>query len=1061
MKTFERLLPTEDEDVKEIVAGILHAQMRSAVAQHRPLMRGTHTKGICVRGSFEVFDLDATIEDPILRERLKRGMFAKPGVYPAVVRFANADTTVAPDFAPDVRAVSFAVELPAGLLPSGCTRHDFTLNAATTFPINDAHSFAILTRILEAGGVWGKLMALTTLSPSELWGLVLVGIRGAPQKRNSVRPYQRFRFWSNTPFRHGPDEAVKYSATASSTNLAHNPPRSENMLQDELVRHLDLDQRMAEFSFAIQFLDSDRMRHHFRKRDDFFWVENASAEWPEDQAPFHTVGRITLTHGSKLTDEECRACYIDVTEHSTPESHPLGSINRARWFAESASRNARLGTSTEGAAVDPTALPSSRTGAPVPAAASQRGTWVGNITVRSLTKAAAILVLVLAGASAALAIGATLYVQSGRGTLPEEHVARVDYPDRGFGAGVDAPDRQRFYYTPQGAGLKDIRYKWFVNLEMPWGTKRIADPTLMRRYGFLVDGVTERNPDQLPVGFTKHFDQSLNEELLDITCATCHTGQINVTRNGQTRALRIDGGQANHAFTDAKPGDFLPTMIASLLATTTNPLKFNRFAHRVLGPGYDGGKWTLYRELWAVNSTFAGIAWNENLWPHRLFPTREGFGRTDALARIGNTVFAENLDPDNYKVGNGPVNFPSLWNIWKFDWVQYNASVSQPMARNIGEAMGVGAKYALVDPYGNPLPASQRFRSTALIDSLNVIEQTLHKLKPPAWDEEILGPVNQARADTGKVLFNKYCAGCHGPHVAPPALAFRNSPGKRDSSAEWIVATLCANDVGTDPNAATNFYTNTVDIRRTGMTAIELRRVAQRTAARWVPRESTYIASEIARLKPFTNPDSVRQRESLVRKQAGLWDAAAQDQAQIDPSRLPLGAALSYLGTMIREKAYADAHYDSTRQAELDGFGALDMPQVIPAYKSRPLAGVWATPPFLHNGSVPTIYALISDVALRPDTFRVGSREYDTAHLGLAKAGDGFQLFNTKDSGNHNTGHEFGAGYNPNAHDKQVRVGLIGPRLTEAEKMAILEHLKVRDDDRDAPPYRTPPSCTP
>ena len=35
--------------------------------------------------------------------------------------------------------------------------------------------------------------------------------------------------------------------------------------------------------------------------------------------------------------------YIDVNEHSTPDSTPIGGINRARWHAEVASRKARLG----------------------------------------------------------------------------------------------------------------------------------------------------------------------------------------------------------------------------------------------------------------------------------------------------------------------------------------------------------------------------------------------------------------------------------------------------------------------------------------------------------------------------------------------------------------------------------------------------------------------------------------------------------------------------------------------------------------------------------------------
>jgi hypothetical protein len=564
----------------------------------------------------------------------------------------------------------------------------------------------------------------------------------------------------------------------------------------------------------------------------------------------------------------------------------------------------------------------------------------------------------------------------------------------------------------------------------------------------------------LPVGFTKHFDPTLNAELLDVTCAACHTGEINVTRDGQTRALRIDGGQANHAFTDASLGHFLPTLMASLASTTLNPFKFIRFAHGVLGPNYPQGRFTLWKQLVAENGTFMRIAWNENKpWPlHSLAPVEEGYGRTDALARIGNTVFGENLTPKNFKVGNAPVNFPSLWNIWKFDWVQYNASVSQPMARNMGEAMGVGATYALVNSYGAPLPYSERFRSSARIESLDSIEHTLRDLQPPAWQEDILGKVNRDRADTGLRLFNKHCVGCHGPHIAPPDARAMIAPGKADSQPVWLVATLCANDIGTDSNAAHNFSVNTVDITKTGMTAIELRRVARRSLEQMAVRKSAPIVADSLRLASLHDTASMRQLVADGAHLKAIRDSIEQTLAQLDPTKLPLGAALSYLGTMIREKAYADAHYTPERQAELDGFGAIDLPQVIDAYKSKPLAGIWATPPFLHNGSVPTIYQLLSPVKERDTTFKVGSREYDTLHLGLAKV-KGFWTYDTRISGNRNTGHEFSPEYKPELGHNQ-KPGIIGPLLTPAERMAIIEHLKVRDDDRDGPKTPTSfPTC--
>jgi hypothetical protein len=72
--------------------------------------------------------------------------------------------------------------------------------------------------------------------------------------------------------------------------------------------------------------------------------ENASVEWNEAEAPFHTVARLTLLSKSLLPPDAADTAYIDVTGHSTPDSTPLGSINRARWPAEVASRKARART---------------------------------------------------------------------------------------------------------------------------------------------------------------------------------------------------------------------------------------------------------------------------------------------------------------------------------------------------------------------------------------------------------------------------------------------------------------------------------------------------------------------------------------------------------------------------------------------------------------------------------------------------------------------------------------------------------------------------------------------
>ena len=257
-------------------------------------------KGVCARAQFEVFDVTVG-RDRGLAARLAKGIFAKPGVYPAIVRFANADPNKNSDFKADVRSLSFSVDLTrdgAAVPDANAGRQDFSLQNATTLPINDARAFLAIMKVLTASnpaaGLWSlpfkdKLRVLRTL--------VLVQL----QTHQTIKPYQQLRYWSNVPFRHGPIDVVKYSATPSPDNPAHPLQRSNpNGLQDELIRHLKEDSKMSSFDFGVQFLDADRMTYWGKRQDANFWIENASVEWNEAEAPFHTVARLTLLPKSQL-----------------------------------------------------------------------------------------------------------------------------------------------------------------------------------------------------------------------------------------------------------------------------------------------------------------------------------------------------------------------------------------------------------------------------------------------------------------------------------------------------------------------------------------------------------------------------------------------------------------------------------------------------------------------------------------------------------------------------------------------------------------------------------------
>jgi hypothetical protein len=338
----ERDLGAEEACIEAIVERVLRLQATAALQQHRPLGRGTHAKGTCARAQFEVYDVKAG-RDPAMTARLGRGIFAAPGVYPATVRFANADPKVNSDFKADVRSLSFSVDLTRnGTVSPGTKtgRQDFSLQNTTTLPINDAHAFLAIMNLLTASnpaaGLWSlpfkdKLRVLRTLTL----------VQG--QAHQKIKPYQQLRYGSNVPFRHGPQDVVKYAATPLPDNPVQPLQRNNrNALQDELVRHLNEDDKMSSFDFGVQFLDADRMTYWGRRQDAAFWTENASIEWQEAQAPFHTVARLTLLARSELSLEAAGASYFDVTGNATPDSVPVGSINRARQRGEAASRSARM-----------------------------------------------------------------------------------------------------------------------------------------------------------------------------------------------------------------------------------------------------------------------------------------------------------------------------------------------------------------------------------------------------------------------------------------------------------------------------------------------------------------------------------------------------------------------------------------------------------------------------------------------------------------------------------------------------------------------------------------------
>jgi catalase len=334
----ERNLDAEKASYPEIVTNVLLMQANAAAKGRCPVTRGTHAKGSCARALFEVLKTPAEREG-VLAARLAKGIFSKPGVYPAIVRFGNSDANRNSDYKPDVRSLSFSVDCSA-LSGGGFGRQDFSLQNAMTMPINDAAAFLAISKVLTAKSPGTGLRSLALRDKLRVIRTLLLA---QLQSRKTVKAYQQLRYWSTVPFRHGPSDFVKYSATPSSNNPAGPLKKADpNALQEELVRHLNEDEQMSSFDFGIQFLDTGKMTYWGRQMDTNFWIENASVVWHETEAPFHTIGRLTLLPKSQILGGEAEAVYFDVTEHASPDSTPVGSMNRTRWHGEVASRKARM-----------------------------------------------------------------------------------------------------------------------------------------------------------------------------------------------------------------------------------------------------------------------------------------------------------------------------------------------------------------------------------------------------------------------------------------------------------------------------------------------------------------------------------------------------------------------------------------------------------------------------------------------------------------------------------------------------------------------------------------------
>jgi hypothetical protein len=541
--------------------------------------------------------------------------------------------------------------------------------------------------------------------------------------------------------------------------------------------------------------------------------------------------------------------------------------------------------------------------------------------------------------------------------------------------GWTAADRDIFYTTSQGSRI--LPYDWFKALRRLDVDEPFAADQL-QRYGYLPN---ERSRTKLPVGFV--IDSRVTPNKLGMTCAACHTGQLEYQKDGVTYQLRLDGAPANADFQL-----FLADLTATARATSTEPKRFDTFARAVLGSSYSTAKAD------ALKTGFdAWVKQFGEFMDKSLPPSPWGPGRLDAFNMIFNRVAARDLGlPQNFAVADAPTSYPFLWNASKQDHTQWTGGVENglyihALARNTGEVYGV---------FGEFNPKRGRFTiprvppiilyddNSADFAGLQTLEEKIVALKPPPWPREVF-PIDDTRAARGKTLFETNCSGCHGQKESGVVLGAWATP---------------VQVVGTDPKMSKNAADRKVD---SGTLSGSL-----------MPKPPG------ARLANPANATDVLANSVVGSLLAGALkgESGVRRTIRLDLENLGLDQRLD----PIKIKQFIDEKLSGLfRKPPTAGEGA---------YESRVLYGIWATAPYLHNGSVPNLWELLTPPKDRKSTFMVGSRLFDPKNVGYATDQSPFKnaIFVTdpaNTNGNGNGGHAYGTA------------------LTEDERWAIIEYLKM------------------
>lgn len=369
-----------------------------------------------------------------------------------------------------------------------------------------------------------------------------------------------------------------------------------------------------------------------------------------------------------------------------------------------------------------------------------------------------------------------------------------------------------------------------------------------------------------------------------------------------------------------------------------------------------------------------------------IMETPSAFNRTDAFGRISNLVLRTEFPVDL----TAPVSLPWIWGLKYMGNLHYNGNSNSVILRNVGQALGLGA-----------MVTTDKLDTTINVTNLDRLENLAHKIKIPEWNDvfkEVLDPndsqkyisefeidMNSDRLKRGFEIYAKECQSCHESNrLVGPSGVLR----------EYNMFPLSQKDGAYSPNT---------DIRAAMNAIVPVKVRTQKGDVIEVPFEEK-IFNDVAGIK-----------------------ARYYDQYKISPEQQSKMEFRDIRGF----EFFRDTYLGSENNKKGNNYGKMEKGN---GYKAKHLAGIWATAPYLHNGSVPNMMLLLTRDTERPKYFNVRSNEFDPATLGFKdwqRPGDKpcteeeeMLCFNTLETGkngqpigNSNVGHNWGVNL---SHDDKL-----------------------------------------